>query len=110
MLHIPLFVTQAFPEGGGYFHCGGSEVFDVDGEVLEIPPPVSRGSGVFDSVVLGEHSYGPGYRHPSNQHERQRSQPGYVVGQLEQLENNILVNTVNSSMDFLCSQCKQADT
>lgn len=72
---------QAFPNGGGgYFHCGGSEVFDLDGEMLDIPPPAARSSADFDSPMLGDCSFGPGYRHPTSQHERQRSQQGYVVG------------------------------
>ena len=31
-------------------------------------------------MMLDNHGYGPGYRHPTNQHRGQRSNQGYVVG------------------------------
>ncbi|KAL4238851.1 hypothetical protein ACF0H5_003558 [Mactra antiquata] len=65
---------------GEGFHGGGSEILDDDdGELLIVPPPMSRNSTDFDSVMLSEHGFGPGYRPISGQqHTRQRSQQGYV--------------------------------
>jgi len=76
----PFPCVQALSNGGGYFHCGGSEVFDLDGELLNIPPPATRGTTDLSSPALGEYNFGPGYRHPTSQHERQKSLQGYVVG------------------------------
>ena len=59
------------------FHGGGSEVFD-DGEILVVPPPKSRNSPDFDIMMVGNHSYGPGYRPHGSQPIQNR---GYVVGE-----------------------------
>ena len=53
-------------------------MFD-DGELLVVPPPQPRHSPDFEYMMLDNHGYGPGYRHPTNQYRGQRSNQGYVV-------------------------------
>ncbi|WAR20583.1 hypothetical protein MAR_002421 [Mya arenaria] len=65
-----------YPGGGGFFHGGGSEVFDSDGEMLVVPPPTSRKSPDFDSVMYSQYNYGPGYRAVTD--SSQGPQQGYV--------------------------------
>ena len=53
-------------------------MFEDEGEVLVVPPPAARHSTDFEMFMYTD-SYGPGYRHLSNENPTQRSQ-GYVVG------------------------------
>ena len=53
-------------------------MFD-DGELLVVPAPQSRHSPDYELMMLDNHGYGPGYRHPTNQYRGQRSNHGYVV-------------------------------
>jgi hypothetical protein len=85
-IHLTQFFCALAWQGyyGGGFHGGSSEILDDDdGEILVVPGPMSRNSADFETAMLAEHGYGPGYRPPGtgNHHTRQRSQQGYVVGE-----------------------------